>query len=162
MQGDYWAGVSCGGRARGKRTVAVRGLEFAGPNRGSGTLAASALARHCEATGVSLPRKGRAEADLSDVTNGTCGTNGTVNEPQLHLPHIAIAALLKPRNLKPETSKLSWPATGGFLLYYSRSVNGGTLARRGEIQCTENRFSINANKSFLWKYDQSFQRLNDM
>ena len=103
MQGDYWAGVSCGGRARGKRTVAVRGLEFAGPNRGSGTLAASAFARHCEATGVSLPRKGRAEADLSDVTNGTCGTNGTVNEPQLHLPHIAIAALLKPRNQKLET-----------------------------------------------------------
>ena len=29
------------------------------PNRGSGTLAASTLARHCEATGVSLPRGGR-------------------------------------------------------------------------------------------------------
>ena len=160
MQGDYWAGVSCGGRARGKRTVAVRGLEFAGPNRGSGTLAASALARHCEATGVSLPRKGRAEADLSDVTNGTCGTNGTVNEPQLHLPHIAIAALLKPRNQK--LRNFLDPSTGGFLLYYSRSADGGALAQRGEIQCTENRFSINANKSFLWKYDQSFQRLNDM
>ena len=138
----------------------MRGLEFAGPNRGSGTLAASALARHCEATGVSLPRKGRAEADLSDVTNGTCGTNGTVNEPQLHLPHIAIAALLKPRNQK--LRNFLDPSTGGFLLYYSRSADGGALAQRGEIQCTENRFSINANKSFLWKYDQSFQRLNDM
>ena len=79
---------------------------------------------------------------------------------QLHLPHIAIAALLKPRNQK--LRNFLDPSTGGFLLYYSRSADGGALAQRGEIQCTENRFSINANKSFLWKYDQSFQRLNDM
>ena len=35
------------------------GLELEVTIRGSGTPAASALARHCEATGVSLPRKGR-------------------------------------------------------------------------------------------------------
>ena len=40
------------------RSVA-RSLKSEVTNRGSGTLAASALARHCEATGVSLPRKGR-------------------------------------------------------------------------------------------------------
>ena len=46
-------------RPRGTRVVASRGLELKVTIRGSGTLAASALARHCEATGVSLPRKGR-------------------------------------------------------------------------------------------------------
>ena len=45
-------------RPRGARVVASRGLEFEVTIRGSGTPAASALARHCEATGVSLPRKG--------------------------------------------------------------------------------------------------------
>ncbi len=42
-------------------------------------------------------------------------------------------------------SVLSWsfsqdfrPTSGSFLLYYSRSVNGGALAQRGEIQCAEN------------------------
>ena len=39
------------------RSVA-RSLKSEVTNRGSGTLAASALARHCEATGVSLPRGG--------------------------------------------------------------------------------------------------------
>ena len=38
----------------GARVVASRGLELEVTIRGSGTLAASALARHCEATGVSL------------------------------------------------------------------------------------------------------------
>ena len=46
-------------RPCGARVVASRGLELEVTIRGSGTLAASALARHCEATGVSLPRKGR-------------------------------------------------------------------------------------------------------
>ena len=46
-------------RPCGARVVASRGLELEVTNRGSGTPAASALARHCEATGVSLPRKGR-------------------------------------------------------------------------------------------------------
>ena len=46
-------------RPRGRRVVASRGLEFEVTIRGSGTPAASELARHCEATGVSLPRKGR-------------------------------------------------------------------------------------------------------
>ena len=62
-------------RPRGARVVASRGLELEVTIRGSGTLAASALARHCEATGVSLPRVWRAAAD---ETSGTCGTNGTV------------------------------------------------------------------------------------
>ena len=46
-------------RSRGTRVVASRGLELKVTIRGSGTPAASALARHCEATRVSLPRKGR-------------------------------------------------------------------------------------------------------
>ena len=46
-------------RPCGARVVASRGLELEVTIRGSGTPAASALARHCEATGVSLPRKGR-------------------------------------------------------------------------------------------------------
>ena len=56
-----WAGSGgrCMRRPRGACIVASRGLEFEVTIRGSGTLAASALARHCEATGVSLPRKGR-------------------------------------------------------------------------------------------------------
>ena len=62
-------------RPSGTRVVASRGLELEVTNRGSGTPAASALARHCEATGVSLPRGWRA---ADDETNGTCGTNGTV------------------------------------------------------------------------------------
>ena len=62
-------------RPRGARVVASRGLELEVTIRGSGTPAASALARHCEATGVSLPRVWRAAAD---ETSGTCGTNGTV------------------------------------------------------------------------------------
>ncbi len=62
-------------RPRGARVVASRGLELEVTIRGSGTPAASALARHCEATGVSLPRGWRA---ADDETNGTCGTNGTV------------------------------------------------------------------------------------
>ena len=45
-------------RPRGARVVASRGLELEVTIRGSGTLAASELARHCEATGVSLPREG--------------------------------------------------------------------------------------------------------
>ena len=49
----------CMWRACGGRVVASRGLELDVPNRGSGTLAASALARHCEATRVSLPREER-------------------------------------------------------------------------------------------------------
>ena len=49
----------CMRRPRGWRVVASRGLELEVTIRGSGTLAAPALARHCEATGVSLPRKGR-------------------------------------------------------------------------------------------------------
>ena len=44
-------------RPRGWRVAGSRKSEVT--NRGSGTLAASALARHCEATGVSLPRGGR-------------------------------------------------------------------------------------------------------
>ena len=44
----------CMRRPRGARVVASRGLELKVTIRGSGTLAASALARHCEATGVSL------------------------------------------------------------------------------------------------------------
>ena len=72
--------VESGGRymrwPRGGRVVGSRMSDV--PNRGSGTLAASALARHCEATGVSLPRGGRAAAD---GTNGTTGTSGTLNQP---------------------------------------------------------------------------------
>ena len=41
-------------RPRGACIVASRGLELEVTIRGSGTLAASALARHCKATGVSL------------------------------------------------------------------------------------------------------------
>ena len=44
----------CMRRPRGARVVASRGLELKVTIRGSGTLAASALARHCKATGVSL------------------------------------------------------------------------------------------------------------
>ena len=44
----------CMRRPRGARVVASRGLELKVTIRGSGTLAASTLARHCEATGVSL------------------------------------------------------------------------------------------------------------
>ena len=62
-------------RPRGACVVASRGLEVEVTIRGSGTPAASELARHCEATGVSLPRVWRAAAD---ETSGTCGTNGTV------------------------------------------------------------------------------------
>ncbi len=56
-----WAGSGgrCMWRPCGARVVASRGLELEVTNRGSGTPAASELARHCEATGVSLPRKGR-------------------------------------------------------------------------------------------------------
>ena len=46
-------------RPRVAHVVASRGQKLEVTIRGSGTLAASALARHCEATGVSLPRKGR-------------------------------------------------------------------------------------------------------
>ena len=46
-------------RPRGARIVATRGLELEVTIRGGDTPAASALARHCEATGVSLLRKGR-------------------------------------------------------------------------------------------------------
>ena len=53
------SGGRCMRRPRGWRVVASRGLELEVTIRGSGTPAASALARHCEATGVSLPRKGR-------------------------------------------------------------------------------------------------------
>ena len=63
----------CMRRSRSARVVASRGQELEVTIRG--TLAASALARHCEATGVSLPRGWRA---ADDETNGTCGTNGTV------------------------------------------------------------------------------------
>ena len=52
------SGGRCMRRPRGARVVASRGLELEVTIRGSGTPAASALARHCEATGVSLPRKG--------------------------------------------------------------------------------------------------------
>ena len=47
-------GVRCIRLPRGGHVVGSRKSDV--PNRGSGTLAASALARHCEATGVSLPR----------------------------------------------------------------------------------------------------------
>ena len=71
--------IRSGGRCMrwpyGARVVASRGLELEVTIRGSGTLAASELARHCEAIGVSLPREWRA---ATDETNGTCGTNGTV------------------------------------------------------------------------------------
>ena len=60
-------------RPRVARVVASRGQELEVTIRG--TLAASESARHCEATGVSLPRVWRAAAD---ETSGTCGTNGTV------------------------------------------------------------------------------------
>ena len=63
----------CMRRPRGGHVVGSRKSEVT--IRGSGTPAASALARHCEATGVSLPRGWRA---ADDETNGTCGTNGTV------------------------------------------------------------------------------------
>ena len=55
-----WAGSGgrCMRRPCGARVVASRGLELEVTIRGSGTPAASALARHCEATGVSLPREG--------------------------------------------------------------------------------------------------------
>ena len=69
------SGGRCMRRPRGACIVASRGLELEVTIRGSGTLAASELARHCEATGVSLPRVWRAAAD---ETSGTCGTNGTV------------------------------------------------------------------------------------
>ena len=45
-------------RLLGRCVVASRGLELEVTIRGSGTPAASASARHCEATGVSLPREG--------------------------------------------------------------------------------------------------------
>ena len=60
-------------RPRGACIVASRGLEFEVTIRGSGTPAASALARHCEATGVSLPRKGRVHESVrgqSPVSHG--------------------------------------------------------------------------------------------
>jgi hypothetical protein len=47
------------------------------PNRGSGTLAASALARHCEATRVSLPREerphGNAQGPVEQCYTGRTG-----------------------------------------------------------------------------------------
>ena len=46
-------------RPRVAHVVASRGQKLEVTIRGSGTPAASTLARHCEATGVSLPRKGR-------------------------------------------------------------------------------------------------------
>ena len=55
-------------RPRGACIVASRGLEFEVTIRGSGTPAASALARHCEATGVSLPRKGRVHESVRGVS----------------------------------------------------------------------------------------------
>ena len=51
------SGRRCMRRPCGRRVARSRKSDV--PNRGSGTLAASALARHCEATGVSLPRGGR-------------------------------------------------------------------------------------------------------
>ena len=52
----------------GARVVASRGLELEVTIRGSGTLAASALARHCEATGVSLHRKGRVHESVRGLS----------------------------------------------------------------------------------------------
>jgi hypothetical protein len=52
------SGGCCMRRPRGARVVASRGLELEVTIRGSGTPAASTFARHCEATRVSLPRKG--------------------------------------------------------------------------------------------------------
>ena len=46
----------CSARVAGSRMSDV-------PNRGSGTLAASALARHCKATRVSLPREGGSQGN---------------------------------------------------------------------------------------------------
>ena len=76
---DFRRRTSVGLRGRcmwwpyGARVVASRGLELEVTIRGSGTPAASALARHCEATGVSLPRKGRVHESVrgqSPVSHG--------------------------------------------------------------------------------------------
>ena len=53
-------------RPRGARVVASRGQELEVTIRG--TLAASALARHCEATGVSLPREERPHGNAWGVS----------------------------------------------------------------------------------------------
>ena len=53
------SGGRCVRRPRVARVVASRGLELEVTIRGSGTPAASASARHCEATGGSLPREER-------------------------------------------------------------------------------------------------------
>jgi hypothetical protein len=52
------SGGRCMRRPCGARVVASRSLKSEVTNRGSGTSAASALARRCEATRVSLPRGG--------------------------------------------------------------------------------------------------------
>ena len=70
------SGGRCMRRPRVARVVASRGLELEVTIRGSGTPAASALARHCEATW-------RAAAD---GTSGTCGTNGTVGNARGTVP----------------------------------------------------------------------------
>ena len=62
------SGGRCLRRPRGACIVASRGLELEVTIRGSGTLAASELARHCEATGVSLPRKGRVHESVRGLS----------------------------------------------------------------------------------------------
>ena len=46
----------------------ARSLKSEVTDRGSGTLADSALARHCEATGVSLPREGRPHENAQGIS----------------------------------------------------------------------------------------------
>ena len=60
------SGGRCIRLPRGGHVVGSRKSDV--PNRGSGTLAASTLARHCEATRVSLPRKGRVHESVRGVS----------------------------------------------------------------------------------------------
>ena len=64
-------------RSRGARVVASRGQELEVTNRGSGTLAASALARHCEATRVSHDALGR---PVSTADSESAARTWTYNE----------------------------------------------------------------------------------
>ena len=111
------SGGRCLRRPRGACIVASRGLELEVTIRGSGTLAASALARHCEATGVSLPREWRA---ATDETNGTCGTNGTVG----------IA-----RGTVPSEFSLSSTAAVHHILLFGQEERSGPAHLRGLTNC---------------------------
>ena len=69
------SGRRCMRRPCGRRVARSRKSDV--PNRGSGTLAASALARHCEATRVSLPREERPYGNVQGpVEQGYTGRTG--------------------------------------------------------------------------------------